>query len=88
MGGTGGHPLNFTYRKVKYRKSGGEPPVPPIASHSLPLKYKCLPWPPAFIYFIKDATYASQPPSRHHGITLPHRSQPPHGPLPRTLSTS
>ena len=51
MGGTGGHPPDFTYRKVKYRKFGGEPPVPPIASRG----------PPAFIYFIKDATYAPQP---------------------------
>ena len=28
--------------------------MPPIASHSLPLKYKCLPWPLAFVYFIKN----------------------------------
>jgi hypothetical protein len=32
--------------KVKYKKFGGKPPVPPIASHGLPLKYKCLAWPP------------------------------------------
>ncbi len=36
MGGSGGHSPDFTYRKVKYRKSGGKPPAPPIASHSLP----------------------------------------------------
>ena len=32
MGGTGGSPPKYSHRKVKYRKSGGEPPVPPIAS--------------------------------------------------------
>ncbi len=32
MGGTGGSPLNFLYFTFLYVKSGGWPPVPPIAS--------------------------------------------------------
>ena len=32
MGGTGGSPPNFLYFDFLYGKSGGWPPVPPIAS--------------------------------------------------------
>jgi hypothetical protein len=38
MGGVGGSP-KYSYWKVKYKKFGGEPPTPPIASHSLPDLY-------------------------------------------------
>jgi hypothetical protein len=36
VGGVGGSPTKYSIIKVKYKKKiGGEPPTPPIASHSL-----------------------------------------------------
>jgi hypothetical protein len=36
MGGTGGSPPKYSYRKVKYKKFRGEPPVPRMAWYGLP----------------------------------------------------
>jgi hypothetical protein len=39
MGGTGGSPPKYSVIKIKYKKIGGKPPMPPIASHGLPDLY-------------------------------------------------
>jgi hypothetical protein len=57
--------------------------MPHIAWHGLALKYKCLAWPPAFVNFIKDATFAVRllTPLNLRSKTT-YASQPPQPPQP------
>ena len=78
MVGMGGFPLK-SHSGGKNKNLGGSVPC-------LPLKYKYLPWPPAFIYFIKDdlrATYAVRllTPLNLRSKTT-YASQPPQPPQP------
>ncbi len=55
---TGGSPPKFLWIELKYKKFGGEPPVPPIASHGLPSFILYQGWPANYFGYSRYFDYS------------------------------